>query len=63
MSYIIFLILIAISVSFLIKAVGDLKSIKTEENAEKRSQDMFFAVGLLIIGGGCLVLFVVILIL
>ncbi|MBR6295488.1 MAG: hypothetical protein IKR40_03285 [Treponema sp.] len=61
MSYIIFLILIAISVSFLIKAVGDLKSIKTEENAEKRSQDMFSAVGLLIIGGGCLVLFVVIL--
>ncbi len=63
MSYIFFLILIAISVSFLIKAVGDLKSIKTEENAEKRSQDMFSAVDLLIIGGGCLVLFVVILIL
>ena len=40
-----------------------LKSIKTEENAEKRSQDMFSAVGLLIISGGCLVLFVVILIL
>lgn len=38
-----------------------LKIIKTEENAEKRSQDMFSAVGLLIIGGGCLVLFVVIL--